>query len=374
MAARTESRALRWWGLRLRGLVGAGMAAALLVVAGCGGTGGTPGAESKGGDAATAAQPAKGTEQAARPAGDRSRPVVFGVGSWDSAAVHAEIARYIVEKGYGYKTEAVPGDGVPLLTGLRRGDVEVLMELWADNFKDVYDQAIAAKEILDLGPNFPDAVQGWFVPTYVVKGDPARNIKAVAPDLKSVKDLVRYKDLFKDPEQPDKGRLVNCPASWGCNKVNSNKLQAYGLDKSFVGFQPGSDAALATSLVSAYEKGQPWVGYYWGPSWIYGKFDLTLLEEPAYSEDCWKGNQGCAYPTARVQKVVHKGLAERAPDVTEFLRKYQTTTKMVSEALAYMNDQKADARATALWFLKQKQDVWTKWVPDEVAQKVKNSL
>ena len=41
---------------------------------------------------------------------------------------------------------------------------------------------------------------------------------------------------------------------------------------------PGSSAALAATLVGAYKKGEPWVGYYWAPTPILGKYDMVRLE------------------------------------------------------------------------------------------------
>ena len=37
---------------------------------------------------------------------------------------------YIVEKGYGYETDALFGGTVPLFQGLLVGDIDVTMEIW----------------------------------------------------------------------------------------------------------------------------------------------------------------------------------------------------------------------------------------------------
>ncbi len=300
--------------------------------------------------------------------------IVFADYGWDSALVHNHIARFIIEHGYGYKTDALPGETIPLWFGLVRGDVDVSMEVWIENQKEAYEQGIRRGQVVDLGVNFPDSVQGFFVPTYVIKGDPARGIKPMAPDLRSVRDLAKYKHLFRDPEEPSKGRFYNCIAGWECQRINTAKLKAYGLDKSFVDFLPGSGAALTASLVSAYEQGKPWVGYYWGPTWIFGQLDLTQLEEPPYSQACWTSNKACAYPSVSVHKVVNKSLLERAPDVVAFLRNYRTSMKLTSEVLAAMHEHNWDARQGAIWFLKNRASVWEKWVPADVARRVRAAL
>lgn len=118
------------------------------------------------------------------------------------------------------------------------------------------------------------------------------------------------------------------------------------------------------------------MGYYWEPTWIAGKYDLTRLEEPPYDPQLYtpENNYACASPGVKVMIAVNKALPNTAPEVVEFLKKYHTSTDLTSEALAYMQENNADAGATAKWFLKEKEDIWTQWVPEDIAQKVKESL
>ncbi|HAA89019.1 MAG: ABC-type glycine betaine transport, periplasmic subunit [Thermoanaerobacterales bacterium 50_218] len=300
--------------------------------------------------------------------------IVFADLSWDSSQVHNRIAGFIVEHGYGYQVDYLMGESVPLLQGLARGDVDVMMEAWVDNYGESYEKVLKEGKIEDLGANFPDAPQGWYVPTYVIKGDPERGIEPMAPDLKSVFDLPKYWQLFKDPEVPNKGRFYNSPPGWVCTEINEAKIKAYGLDKYFNVFGTGSDTALATSIASAYEKGEPWLGYYWEPTWIMGKYDMTLLEEPPYDEERWNEDYGCAYPMCRVHIAVNSKLREKAPEVVEFLQNYETTLEQTNKALAYMRDSGGDAADAAIWFLKQYPQQWKKWVPEDVAAKVEEAL
>lgn len=122
------------------------------------------------------------------------RPVVFGSLNWDSAQFHTAVAEYIVKHGYGCETDSIPGDTIPLINGVARGDADLVMEIWTANPAEAWVEAEAAGQTVALGATFPDASEGWFVPTSIVSGP-----NAVAPDLKSVADLVKYKDLFADP-------------------------------------------------------------------------------------------------------------------------------------------------------------------------------
>jgi glycine betaine/proline transport system substrate-binding protein len=210
----------------------------------------------------------------------------------------------------------------------------------------------------------------------MIKGDPARGIEAVAPDLKSVADLPKYWHLFKDPEVPSKGRFHNSPPGWGVTEINETKLKTYGLTDTFNIFSTGSDTALATSMVTAYDRGQPWVGYYWEPTWIMGLMDMTMLEEPPYDPAVYNdpSNRGCAYPAAKVLKAIHIDVQTNAPEIAEFIKKYQTSLEENNDFLAYMNDNQVESEAAAIYFLKKYPDTWKAWVPADIAQKVTEAL
>jgi glycine betaine/proline transport system substrate-binding protein len=302
------------------------------------------------------------------------KPIVFADKSWDSVQVHNRIAGFILEKGFGYEVDYMQGETAPLVTGLMRGDIDVDMESWTQNIQELYDKGIQSGTIIDLGPNYPDSWQGWLVPTYVIKGDPERGIKPMAPDLKSVFDMPKYWKIFKDPEEPGKGRFYNSIPGWGVTKINEEKIKAYGLEKHYTTFLPGSDAALSGSMAAAYKKGKPWFGYYWEPTWVLGKFDMTALEEPPFDQKIWDANKGCAFRSVDVNILVNSKLPERAPDAVAFLKKYEATAAICNKFLAYMQDSKASRKEAAIWFLKNYESVWTSWVTPDVAAKVKAAL
>ncbi|PTX61332.1 glycine betaine/proline transport system substrate-binding protein [Melghirimyces profundicolus] len=304
----------------------------------------------------------------------KDRPIVFADPGWDSIRFHNSVAQTIIERGYGYKTDVIPGSTPNTLTGLEQGDIQVLMEVWTGNIKEQWEKMLDSGNVIKVSTNFDDNRQGFYVPTYVIKGDKERGIKPMAPDLESVQDLARYKDLFKDPETPGKGRIVGSPSGWAVDKILEEKVKTYGLDKEFTYFRPGSDAALSSSLTKAYKNGDPWVGYYWEPTWIMGQYDMTLLKEPDYDKKKWEEGYGTEFPVEPVEVAVHKSLPDRAPEVNDFLKKYQTSTELTNEALAYMQKNKADADQTAQWFLKEHEEVWTPWVSEDAAKKVKEFL
>ena len=141
-----------------------------------------------------------------------SKPVVILDFSWDSVQMHNRIVGYVMEKAFDKKVEYIFAESLPGMMGIERGDADLTMEGWVDNLLEVWERMTSSGKAVNLGTNYPDAPQGWYVPTYMIKGDTERGIEPVAPDLKSVADLPKYKDLFKDRENPELGRLYNGPA------------------------------------------------------------------------------------------------------------------------------------------------------------------
>ncbi|WP_188456544.1 ABC transporter substrate-binding protein [Virgibacillus oceani] len=300
--------------------------------------------------------------------------ITFADAGWDSIRIHNNIARKIIEEGYGIDTEVTPGSTAATFQGLREGDINVYMEAWTDNIKEIYTEAIDEGDIKEVSVNFDDNVQGLYVPTYVIEGDEERGIEPMAPDLKTVEDLKKYPELFADPAEPDKGRLINAPSGWAVEKAISEKMEAYGLNDTFVNFKPGSDAAIVASLTDAINAGEAWVGYYWSPTAVTAKYDLTLLVEPEYDKEVFEETKATEFPPNDVTVAVHKDLPEQAPEIVDFLGNYETSSALTEEALKYMDENQASAEEAAVWWMNKHEDLWTSWVPEDVAEKVKESM
>lgn len=327
--------------------------------------------------AITAGLIAAASAAAAAPQCEVDRPVRIAGLDWDSNRFHAAVAAFVLEHGFGCKTETLPGTTIPLLTGLGRGDLDIMLEVWKDQLTEAWVKAKKAGKVRLLGVTYPDAVQGWFVPRYLVEGD-----GAPAKGLRRVSQLAEHKALFRDPEEPDKGRFYNCKLGWECETVNTKKLAAYGLAAHFTNFRPGSGAALSAAIAAAYKRRKPILYYYWGPTWVLGKYDGVLLEEPACDADAWKAftqekapKRGCAYPRAPVYSGANTGFVARAPRITAFLEKFRTSNALVSEALLTMQENRsAGEKGAALHFLRTREDVWSKWLAPDAARRVKAAL
>jgi glycine betaine/proline transport system substrate-binding protein len=101
---------------------------------------------------------------------------------------------------------------------------------------------------------------------------------------------------------------------------------------------------------------------------------MTQLEEPEFDPAIFETTAACAYPAVKCDIIVHKKLPEEAPEVVGLLKKYRTTLQINNKFLAHMRDTGGKAEDGAMWFLKTYEDLWTKWVPSDVASKVKAAM
>ncbi len=253
---------------------------------------------------------------------------------------------------------------------------------------DWYLEATGSGAVIDVGPIYDESTQGWYVPRYVVEGCDDRGIEPMAPGLSSVFDLPDYWEVFKDPEDPNKGVFLNSIFGWDCTEINDIKMEAYGLTEYYNIQYPGGAAALDAALAGAYERGEAIVGYYWEPTWLIGMYDFVQLEEPEFDEDVWHQiemamhgeieisdvHEACGYMRHAIHSGVHSSLKERAPELVEFFTAMNVGTDELSQTSAFMASENADADEAALWYFENFEQRWRTWLPDDVEQRVEDAL
>ena len=292
--------------------------------------------------------------------------VVFGWPDWTSVQLQTLIARYMVEAGYGYSTDAVSDSSLSLIQDLREGDINVLMEVWLPNQVEAWEAALEAGEVLSLGTSLGTDWQSAFViPSY---------LQEQYPGLDNVGDLKeqRYKSLFATAGTGGKARLVSCVVIWPCEEVSRDQIEGYGLTDHVHVVNPSSEAALNESLYDAYERGDPWLGYQWGTSDPALLLDLVRLEEPAYSDQCWSTTRACAYEDATILIGAHSGLPDLAPDVVDFLRQWDFSADVHFRNVFRWWADNPDAlmEDAALHWLRNNVDSWSEWVTEEAAARM----
>ena len=113
-----------------------------------------------------------------------------------------------------------------------------------------------------------------------------------------------------------------------------------------------------------------------------GSLDLVELELPEFDEerhkcltdvDC-ENPEPNAYPNNPVFVALNKSFAEEAPQLREFFDNNEVPLDVINATLAEMEDSGDDSIDVAKWFLAEYPEVWTQWVPEDVAERVQSSL
>ncbi|MEG2174252.1 MAG: ABC transporter substrate-binding protein [Oscillospiraceae bacterium] len=300
------------------------------------------------------------------------KTITFADVGWDSILFHNAVAGTIAQDVFGYQWNEVSGSTPITHEGVIKGEIDVHMETWTDNLPD-YAGDLAAGKLKQLSINFDDNIQGLYVPRYVIEGDAARGIVATAPNLKTVSDLAQYADVFADPEDAGKGRIYGGIPGWEVTEIMRKKVEYYGLDKLYNYVAPGTDAAMNAAFLSAWDKGQPIVAYYWEPTWLMGMHDFVLLEDAPYDATTYQeGKTAC--PSVKVAVCVSNDFAQSNPAFCAFLSKYKTSSALTSEGLAHMQETGEDYKATARWFLKQHAELLDAWLTADQAATLRKAL
>lgn len=299
--------------------------------------------------------------------------VTFADVGWDSILFHNAVAGTIAEKVFGYSWSEISGSTPITHEAVIKGEIDVHMEVWSDNLPN-YKGDISSGKLTELSTNFDDNVQGFYVPLYVIEGDASRGISPLTPDLKHVRDLELYANIFVDDDDPQKGAIYGGTLGWEITEIMEKKVHHYGLDKIYNYIVPGTDSAMNATLVSAYDKGKPIVAYYWEPTWLLGKYDFVLLEDEPYTDEDSYFNGETECPSIPVMVCVSNSFAKSNPEFCEFLSKYRTSSALTGEALAYIQDTDCDYREAARWFLEQHPELVDAWLTSEQAEKLRKAL
>ncbi|KJG09790.1 ABC transporter substrate-binding protein [Photobacterium kishitanii] len=298
--------------------------------------------------------------------------------NWNSATLIANVDSFILQHGYGCDTELVPGDTMPTGTSMiEKGEPDIAPEMWSNSLKSALDRGVKEGRLKFAGPTFSDGgEEGFWVPEYMVEK---------TPELATIAGIKKNAKLFTHPEDPDQSAFYGCPAGWNCQISSGNLFKALDLAKAgFDLIDPGSGAGLSGSIAKAYERKQPWFGYYWAPTAVLGKYKMVKVDfgsgvDAKYFSSCIT-NPECTdpkvtmYPPSAVDTVITTSFADRSSDAVKYLSARSFTNSEMNGLLAWMEDNQADGEAVMVEFLTNHEAIWTAWVSTDVAKKVKGAL
>lgn len=298
--------------------------------------------------------------------------------NWSSASLIANVDKFILDNGFGCDVELIPGDTMPTSTSMvEKAQPDIAPEIWTNAVKELIENAIKEKRLVKAGEALVDGgEEGFWVPKYMVDQ---------YPELKTIEGVKKHPELFEHPEDPDIAGLYGCPAGWNCQISTVNLFKALNMEKA--GFEivdPGSSAGLAGSIAKAYERKEGWLGYYWAPTAILGKYEMVRVSfgsgvdldeflNCTTHENC-DNPKVTEFPKSVVNTITTAQFAPSHPQIMEYLAKRSLTNTDLNKILAWMEDEQATAEEAMYYFLENYPTVWKAWLPAEKAQKVEAEL
>lgn len=295
---------------------------------------------------------------AAEAAADTAKTTIkLAANPWSASQLNVAVAKILLEEQLSYPVEIVEIDENAQWSALATGDLHASLEVWpsghAENVAEYIDNQ---KMVENGGPLGPVGKIGWYFPTYLL---------ADHPELATWEGFTTPEtaQLFATAETGDSGQFLAGDPSWV--QYDADIIKNLGMDFQVV--TAGSEEALISALDAAYSRQEPILFYFYKPHSIFAKYDLTEVQLPPYSEECYAkqetGGIDCDYPEDVLFKIFWSGLQEAAPDAYTFLKNmnYDTTTQ-ISMIAAVDVDGKSVEEAARAW-VDANESVWSAWLP-----------
>ncbi|HSG03675.1 MAG TPA: glycine betaine ABC transporter substrate-binding protein [Marinobacterium sp.] len=292
--------------------------------------------------------------------------VSIGAMGWASSEAVAALANFVLEQGYGCETTIVPTDTIPAATSLaENGEPDLVIELWV-NSAPVYQELVAEGKAITASNLFAGGgEEGWWIPKYLADKHP---------------ELMTLEGILANPELVG-SRFHNCPVGWGCRNVNDNLKVFHDMEgKGVEVFDHGSGANLAASIAAAFEEKGPWFGYYWGPTAVLGKYPMVRVDLGGVNPEQHALNQVAEqdpakvgvsdFPSAPVVNAITPALEGRAPEAAAFAKNLSFPNNVLSEMLAWQEENNASADEAAAWMLTTHTDLVMGMVNDDARAKL----
>jgi len=273
---------------------------------------------------------------------------------WTGGVVTCRTIQYVLENEMGYKVKTVSiPQGPGVWEGIRAGDLFYNCETWPsyNPTKEKYLSEYGGDgSVVHLGDTGIIGETAYWVPRYIIDGDAARGIPASAPDLKSFKELNKYKHMFKSLESGDRGNLIGCPvAAWACE--DQQRMDSLGVD--FYAQALGSETAHWAEIQAKYKRGEPFIAYAWAPHWIHHALDLVEVELPA--EASW--------PDDITFKYANPDLMKEHPEVVQLIKNHRLTNAQQAGMIYEIDFKKREVDEVVEEWMEANQDTWKKWLP-----------
>ena len=299
---------------------------------------------------------------AAAPAGlalaqaESSDPIKMTIHDWTGQFITTHIMGEVLQRA-GYNVEYVQADYIAQFAGLKTGDLDVAMEIWATTGREAMEEATATGKVVNMGETGMQAIEEWWYPAYMKERCPG------LPDWQALNDCAAE---FATPETAPLGRYLGGPVTWG--GFDDERVEALGMDFEVV--HAGTDAALFAELESAYQRKAPIVLWVYAPHWAPAKYEGEWVEFPPYEPACytdpsWGINPNAAYdcgkPRGPIWKVAWAGLEEKWPGAAKMIRDFRISNDEMGALVAKVDLEGMSVDDAVAGWLAANEAVWSQW-------------
>ena len=166
--------------------------------------------------------------------------------------------------------------------------------------------------------------------------------------------------MFATAETGSNGRFLGADPSW--YQYDEAIISNLGLPFQVV--WAGSEEAMLAELSSSYSREEPILFYFYAPHAVFSEYDLTRVELPAYTDDCYADEAAiaCDYPNDELMKIFSAGLAEKDANVHTLLSNFNYGSDAQVAMLADLDSGSSIEEAAQNW-VDGNESVWKAWLP-----------
>jgi glycine betaine/proline transport system substrate-binding protein len=331
----------------------------MLILAACGGAGEEPAAEPESGGEAAEPTAETAEEPAAEEAEESAdRPTITLISNpWSASELNVVVARILLSEEMGYPVEVISLDENAQWAALAAGDAHASLEVWPSGHAENIAEYIESQGVVeDGGPLGPEGKIGWYTPSYMVEQH---------PELTTWEGFTSAETaaLYATAETGDQGQFLAGDPSWV--QYDADIMNNLGINFEVV--TAGSEEAILAQLDAAYSREDPVLFYFWTPHSVHAQYDLTEVQLPDYSDECYAGAEtggvDCDYPADVLFKIFWSGLQDEAPDAYQLLKNMNYSTEDQIQMIAAVElDGKTVEEAARDW-LAANEATWQAWIP-----------
>ncbi len=260
-------------------------------------------------------------------AGAHADTVKIAYPNWAEGIAMTNLVAAILEEEMGYDVELTQADPGVIYAAVANGDQDVFLDAWLPNtHADYWDQYGDSLE--NLGTTFGYGVTGLVVPAYM--------------DIDSIEDLNDIADELDS-------KITGIGTGAGITKNTNIAIEEYDLELVQVN---SSGPAMTAALSEAIAQEEPIVVTGWKPHWMFGRFDLKVLEDPLG-----------VYPIDGMRKVARPGFSEDMPEVKDFLVNFSMTEDQLLSLMLAIDESDDDALDVASDWMRDNGPLVDSWIP-----------